>query len=90
MTECSAGPVLRRVAAPAGSIFETHLRWRVPYILYAVHAVLVVEICINCAPPPSAYSFSDGQQHEPVRFPSSLRWQANSLPAYSRVAQDAT
>ncbi|KAK9826366.1 hypothetical protein WJX81_002936 [Elliptochloris bilobata] len=31
-----------------GSIFETHLRWRVPYILYALHAVLAIEICINC------------------------------------------
>ena len=35
---------------PAGSIFETHVRWRVPYILYVLHTVLVIEIVINCAP----------------------------------------
>ena len=34
---------------PAGSVFETHVRWRVPYILYVLHTVLVIEIVINCA-----------------------------------------
>lgn len=33
---------------PAGSVFETHVRWRVPYILYVLHTVLVIEIVINC------------------------------------------
>ncbi len=38
--------------ARPGSLFDTHLRWRVPYILYSLHTVLAVEICINCAPYP--------------------------------------
>jgi len=38
--------------ARPGSLFDTHLRRRVPYILYSLHTVLAVEICINCAPYP--------------------------------------
>ena len=38
---------LTRGALGAGSMFETRKRWRVPYLLYLLAAIMIAEIAFN-------------------------------------------